>query len=239
MVGVSLKMYFTPAKTIAYITEIAHLAASNPSLDIFIIPDFLSLGSTQTIVSSHKPSVQLGAQDCFWEDSGAYTGEVSPASLKAIGCTLVELGHAERRRLFGESDEMVAWKAHAAERNGLLPLVCIGERERSSLAKAVDDCAVQMEAVLAVTTGDVVFAYEPVWAIGAAQPAESEHVVAVTKALRGRCAEHDVRVRFLYGGSAGPGTFEGIRDGVDGVFLGRFAHDVGNLEKVIQEVGGP
>ncbi|OBT70908.1 hypothetical protein VF21_10134 [Pseudogymnoascus sp. 05NY08] len=238
IVGVSLKMYFTPAETLSYITAIAHLAATNPSLDIFIIPDFLSLGSAQRILGAHGPSLQLGAQDCFWEDSGAYTGEVSPASLSAMGCTLVELGHAERRRLFGESDELVARKAQAAERNGLLPLVCIGERERGSLAEAVDECVVQMEAVLAVTAGDLVFAYEPVWAIGLAQPAAPEHVVAVTKALRRTCPGREGRVRFLYGGSAGPGTFAGMSDGVDGLFLGRFVHDVGNLETVIREVAG-
>lgn len=236
MVGVSLKMYFTPAETIAYMTTIAHLAASNTSLDIFIIPDFLSLGTAQALLRAHTPSLQLGAQDCFWEDSGAYTGEISPAGLRAVGCTLVELGHAERRRMFGETDELVARKARAAERNGLVPLVCIGERGRGSLAEAVDECAMQMDAVLAVTAGEIVFAYEPVWAIGAAHPAESGHVVAVTRALRERCTEREGGVRFLYGGSAGPGTFAGMREGVDGLFLGRFAHDVRNLEKVIREV---
>ncbi|KFY12725.1 hypothetical protein V492_03690 [Pseudogymnoascus sp. VKM F-4246] len=238
MVGVSLKMYFTPAETLAYIRAVTHLSAANLSVDIFIIPDFLSLGSAQGIFSAHKPSLQLGAQDCFWEDKGAYTGEISPTHLAEMGCTMVELGHAERRRLFGESDEVVARKALAAQRNGLLPLVCIGERDRGSLAEAVDECVVQIEAVLAVTTGDVVFAYEPVWAIGAAQPANPEHVVAVTKALRGKCAAREGSVRFLYGGSAGPGTFAGMKEGVDGLFLGRFGHDVGNLEKVIGEVAG-
>jgi triosephosphate isomerase (TIM) len=74
------------------------------------------------------PSIRLGAQDCFWGDSGAYTGEVSPACLKSLGVSMVELGHAERRRLFGEIDEQVVKKARAVERNGMTPLVCVGEK---------------------------------------------------------------------------------------------------------------
>ena len=155
--------------------------------------------------------------------------------LRSIGCSIVELGHAERRRLFGETDIEVAKKAQAAVRNGLTPLVCIGEKTQGTPQEAVEECRPQIESILAVTEQEIIFAYEPVWAIGQPKPASAEYVVAVTKELRVLCG--DRKVRFLYGGSAGPGTFDAMRDGVDGLFLGRFAHDVGNFREVITEVG--
>jgi triosephosphate isomerase len=85
---------------------------------------------------------------------------------------------------------------------------------------------------------EVILAYEPVWAIGAAQPADPDHVVNVTNELRRMAAGRKGVTRIVYGGSAGPGTFAKIAEGVDGLFLGRFAHDINNLQKVIQEVGG-
>ncbi|KUJ16808.1 Triosephosphate isomerase [Mollisia scopiformis] len=236
-VGVSLKMYFDLEKTAEYIRSCSPLAphALSHSVDIFIIPDFLSLTAASTILRLEAPTIRLGAQDCFWEDNGAYTGEVSPAVLKSIGCSLVELGHAERRRLFGETDEHVAKKAQAAVRNGMTPLVCIGEKSQGSVEEAVEECRPQMESVLGVTDEEIIFAYEPVWAIGQPEPASAEYVVSVTKELRKLCGQRPVR--FLYGGSAGPGTFDAMRDGVDGLFLGRFAHDVKNFYEVIKEVG--
>lgn len=236
-VGVSLKMYFSLAKTAQYISDCALLGphALSSNVDIFIIPDFLSLTAASTVLRLEAPSIRLGAQDCFWEDSGAYTGEVSPAVLKNIGCTIVELGHAERRRLFGETDVEVAKKAQAAERNGLTPLVCIGEKTQGTTQEAVQECRPQIESVLSVTSQEIIFAYEPVWAIGQPKPASAEYVVAVTKELRKLCGDRNVR--FLYGGSAGPGTFDAMREGVDGLFLGRFGHDVANFREVISEVG--
>jgi triosephosphate isomerase len=236
-VGVSLKMYFDLEKTSQYIRACAPLGAHAlaHSVDIFVIPDFLSLTATSTALRLEAPTIRLGAQDCFWEDSGAYTGEVSPAVLKSIGCSLVELGHAERRRLFGETDADVAKKARAVVRNGMTPLVCIGEKRQGTIEEAVDECRPQIESILEVTDQEIIFAYEPVWAIGQPKPASAAYVVAVTKELRKLCGSRPVR--FLYGGSAGPGTFDAMRDGVDGLFLGRFAHDPERFREVITEVG--
>lgn len=236
-VGVSLKMYFDLERTAQYIRDCASLGphASSHNVDIFVIPDFLSLTAASAILRLEAPTIRLGAQDCFWEDNGAYTGEVSPAILKSIGCSLVELGHAERRRLFGETDVEVAKKAQAAVRNGMTPLVCIGEKTKGTVQEAVEQCRPQIESILAVTNEEVIFAYEPVWAIGQANPASAEYVVDVTKELRKLCGTR--QVRFLYGGSAGPGTFDAMRDGVDGLFLGRFAHNPQSFREVISEVG--
>jgi triosephosphate isomerase len=236
-VGVSLKMYFSLEKTAQYIRDFALLGphALSHNVEIFLIPDFLSLTAASTVLRLEAPTVRLGAQDCFWEDSGAYTGEISPAVLKSIGCSMVELGHAERRRLFGETNVEVAKKAQAAERNGLTPLVCIGEKTQGTTKDAVEECRAQIKSVLAVTEQEIIFAYEPVWAIGQPKPASAEYVVGVTKELRKLCGHR--QVRFLYGGSAGPGTFDAMREGVDGLFLGRFGHDVANFREVVSEVG--
>jgi len=160
---------------------------------------------------------------------------VSPKVLKSIGCSLVELGHAERRRLFGESNEEVAKKAQAVVRNGMTPQVCIGEKPKGTVEEAVEECRPQIESVLATTDQEIIFAYEPVWAIGQSELASAEYVVGVTKALRMLCGERSLRI--LYGGSAGPGTFQRMREGVDGLFLGRFGHDPRNVGLVVSEVG--
>lgn len=245
IVGVSLKMYFDLPSTLSYVRGVLQLDgdAWNSNIDLFVIPDFVSLTESQRILESS--SILLGAQDTMWEDKGAYTGEVSPLVLRQAGAKIVELGHAERRAHFGETDEWVAKKAGAAARNGLIPLVCIGERTHHSVASAavgaaIEECRPQVMSLLAAVPDDheVILAYEPVWAIGASEPADPDHVVNVTKELRKLAAGRKGVTRIVYGGSAGPGTFAKIAEGVDGLFLGRFAHDIKNLKKVIEEVGG-
>ncbi|XXH03335.1 hypothetical protein Hte_009733 [Hypoxylon texense] len=254
IVGVSTKMYFSAARTKQYVQELLQIISSSSSpsspsspsssdllnqIDVFIIPDHVTLASVVSQLDG--TGILTGAQDAYHEDAGAFTGEVSPAVLAEVGCRLVELGHAERRRLFGETDRDVARKAAAAARHGLVPLVCVGERADSgSVADAAGECGHQVEAVLAAVPddADVVLAYEPVWAIGAAEPAGADHVVAVARRIRALECVRRRRgaTRILYGGSAGPGLFEKLKDGVDGLFLGRFAHDPAQFYKTILEV---
>ncbi|KAF2763150.1 triosephosphate isomerase 2 [Pseudovirgaria hyperparasitica] len=244
IVGTSLKMYFDLHRTQEYIEGIAKLDkdAQEVDVDLFVIPDFLSVCTAVEILKD--TNVMVGVQDSYWEDAGAHTGEVSPLNIKQAGASLVELGHAERRARFGETDETTARKVTAATRNGLTPLVCIGEKERGasasqSVGTAIAECEKQVKAILAAAPddSDLILAYEPVWAIGAAKPADADHVVYVTKAIRHMVANRKGRTRILYGGSAGPGTYKALADGVDGLFLGRFAHDLQNLKRVIEEVG--
>jgi triosephosphate isomerase len=243
LVGTSLKMYFDLPSTLRYIESVAALssAADKANIDLFVIPDFVTILPTKDKLNG--TNVWLGAQDCYSEDNGAYTGEVGPLTLSQAGVKVVEIGHAERRRLFGETDEDVAKKAAAIVRNGMVPLVCIGEKNKSNIASqavgiAVSECKPQIDAALSRIPDDVdvILAYEPVWAIGASEPAGADHVVAVAQSLRALVAERKGRTRILYGGSAGPGTFHSLKNGVDGLFLGRFAHDPKNLEKVIEEM---
>lgn len=246
LIGVSTKMYFDLPTTLSYLHALLHLdpLAFNARIDLFVVPDFLTLHPASAILS--PSSILLGAQDTHWEDSGPHTGDVSPLVLSQLGVRIVEMGHAERRRDYGETDERVAKKAGAVAGKGMVPLVCIGERTKggpsmsAAVGRAVEECRVQVEAVLGAVGDEkeVVFAYEPVWAIGAEEPAGGDHVVNVVGGLRKLVEGRKGLVRFVYGGSAGPGTWEGIKEGVDGLFLGRFAHDVHKLKKVIEEVGG-
>ena len=239
-------MYFDLDDTESYIQKLRETYKdSNNSCGLFVIPSSPTIRSA-TVILHDTPQIFIGAQDCHWEDKGPYTGETSPLLLKQLGCTIVEIGHAERRRApINEDDDMVAKKAQAAVRNGLIPLVCIGEKGQSKIASegvglALQECEPQVMAVLCAIPqdADIVFAYEPLWAIGAQQPASADHVCIVVSRLRkmiwqtGRTG----RYQLLYGGSAGPGTWNTVKSAVDGLFLGRFAHDIENFKKVVSEM---
>ncbi|KAL9098086.1 MAG: hypothetical protein Q9163_006184 [Psora crenata] len=205
--------------------------------------------TTTTTTTTKTHQIWLGAQNTHHVDSGPYTGEVSPLILAQLGCRLIEIGHAERRAPpLCESDDLIAAKAQAVVRNGMIPLVCIGESTSprpqlvsESVGFAVAECARQVRAVLGAVPrhAPVVFAYEPVWAIGAAEPAGADHVNAVVAGLRGVEAVRvrEGHVRWLYGGSAGPGVWDRLRGSLDGLFLGRFAHEVPKMVETVQEVG--
>jgi triosephosphate isomerase len=256
MLGVSLKMYFDRHQTSDWCENIAELARRSKMLvdgtaTLFVLPDFTMLERAIAIFADSP--VQVGAQDLFWDDRGAFTGEVSGADLAALGCEYVEIGHAERRRLFAETDETIALKVAAAVRNRLVPVLCVGEGARvgdgarigeealPDPAAAASHCIQQLGPALAQVeaTGidELVVAYEPVWAIGAEQAASVDHVTAVAAALRNWLAEspliHSSRV--IYGGSAGPGLLTELGASVDGLFLGRFAHDPARLELILDE----
>lgn len=247
VVGISLKMYFELSRTNEFISAISNIHSGAPHLicGIFILPAFPTLSNAATSLSK-TPHILLGAQNCHWEDSGAHTGEVSPRMLREIGCRIVEMGHAERRGPpFNENDELTALKAQAAVRNDLIPLICIGEKSKSAsvsegVGVAIRECMPQVTAVLDAipADADIIFAYEPRWAIGAQEPATADHVLTVVQELKKNIQKwnRSGEVRILYGGSAQPGTWDALKGGVDGLFLGRFGHDIENFQKVVQEV---
>jgi triosephosphate isomerase len=237
--GVSLKMYMGLRQTQQWIAAVAELARCGlpPDLDFFVIPDFLSLHVARLALIGTP--VALGAQDVFWEDYGSFTGEVSAPMLVEAGCSVVEIGHSERRRLFGETDEVVARKIAAAVRSRLVPVLCVGEPERDTPQAAIDFCMKQLESATSLIGPDapLIVAYEPVWAIGASEPASPAFIMAVAQGLNlWITPRRDTRL--VYGGSAGPGLFSQLGAAVDGLFLGRFAHDVRALAEVLREAGG-
>jgi triosephosphate isomerase len=233
-------MYFGHAQTLDWIAKVGTLARTHPavvdgSVELFVIPSFVSI--VPTIAELKGTAVLVGAQDLASADSGAFTGEVSGAELAEVGVTVVEVGHAERRSLFGETDEIVKQKTHAALRNGIAPVLCIGETTKTNPADAAAECIRQLESALdGAASGRVIVAYEPVWAIGAAEPAEPDYVSAVCRELHATVADRPGSV-VIYGGSAGPGLLSELGPDVDGLFLGRFAHDPAALKRVLDEAG--
>lgn len=235
-------MYFTQARTLEWATQVAETLRTHPAVrpdgvEFFTVPSFLSIPSLVPLLAPHP----VGAQDLATADSGAYTGEVSGRELAEIGVKLAEVGHAERRRLFGETDEIVAAKTLAALRNGLDVILCVGEQEHTDPLQAVENVADQVMGAVEPArsqglTGRILVAYEPQWAIGAPQPAPPEYIRAVCAPLAERFAQQTAfDFRVLYGGSAGPGLLPEIAPAVDGLFLGRFAHDPAAVSQILDE----
>jgi triosephosphate isomerase (TIM) len=244
--GVSLKMYFGAEDTLKWCRRVAemgrrHEAVVNGTADIFVLPSMPLVAQVQDVFAGTR--IAVGAQNLFWQDRGAFTGEVSGAMLRELGCRYVEVGHAERRRLFGESNEIVALKVAAALRNSLVPVICVGETERSDAAQASTSCIAELDDALKYATengasGPIIVAYEPQWAIGAPAPAPPEHIRHVCLELRRLLASHEPAMpgsRVIYGGSAGHGLLGRLAHSVDGLFLGRFAHDPSAFEAILDE----
>jgi triosephosphate isomerase len=244
ILGVSLKLYLDVATTVDWARRVAtiargHSAVRSGDVRLFVMPSLPAVPAVREAVSG--TAVQVGAQNLHWDDRGPYTGEVSGADLRHIGCTLVEVGHAERRALFGEDDDIVRRKLAAAVRNDLTPVLCVGETDEATVEEAAARCLDELDSALeglgAVPAADLIVAYEPVWAIGRPTPAPADHIAAVAGALRDRLAS-DERVAgssVIYGGSAQRGTLSELGGGIDGLFLGRFAHDTASLARIIDE----
>jgi triosephosphate isomerase len=243
VIGVSLKMYFSHARTVNWCRAIApgaEAAVSAGEAEFFVMPSYLSLPAAREILAA---PVAVGAQDLATEDAGAFTGEVSGAQIAELGGTVVEVGHAERRRLFGETDEQVRLKTDAALRNGLTPVLCIGETERQDPRDAAAECIRQLEDAISLArergnAARVIVAYEPFWAIGAPEPASPDYIRAVCAPLREhvRSLTDFPDSAVIYGGSARPGLLTQIADDADGLFLGRFAHDPAAVGLILDEV---
>lgn len=244
--GVSLKMYFGWQQTRTWCRDVARLVREHPltrqpgPVALFTFPSAPALESA--VGAFAGSTMGVGAQNVCAQPPGAWTGETSAAMLAEMGCGYVEIGHAERRRYFGETDELIVSKVRLALQHHLTPVVCLGEPERVSAAVATRIAICQARALLDNlhdTPGDIIFAWEPQWAIGAPQPAPHDYVRQVCAGLReylGTCPSGNHRV--IYGGSAGPGLLSQLWPDVDGLFLGRFAHDPGALREILDEARG-
>ena len=200
--------------------------------DVVVIPAFTALRSIQTLIEGDRMPVMLGAQNCHWEPSGAFTGEVSPPMLARLKVSYVVCGHSERRTLFGETDEVVNRKVHAVLANAMTPIMCVGESEEQRAAgEAAEVVTSQVRAGLTGVSGEqvagMVIAYEPIWAIGTGKTATSGDaqemcatVRSVVRELHGDAAADAVRVQ--YGGSVKPGNVRELmaQDDIDGALVG-------------------
>ena len=205
-------------------------AVSGSDVDILVCPPYVYLDAVSSAVPGS--GISLGAQDVYFESSGAFTGEISPAMLTDIGCSFVILGHSERRHVMGETNEQVNKKIHAALTAGLTPVLCLGETldDRES-GKTLDVIESQFEGSLAGLADSqvqkTVIAYEPVWAIGTGKTATPEQAQEVHADLRKMLAdrynsETSDSVRILYGGSVKPDNAAELmsQSDIDGALVG-------------------
>ncbi len=245
IVGAGLKMYLGHRETVDWLGEVARVAEGHAGLrqgtvELFVLPSFPNL--VHAVRTLSPLDVGVGAQDLSWADRGPFTGEVSGAELADLGCSFVEVGHVERRTHLGETDEMISRKTAAAFRNRLIPVICVGESRLVAPEAAAEECARQLRAVLTDShrdgsLGPAVVAYEPHWAVGAEAAAAPDYIKVVCARLTSelRAAEGLAGSRVIYGGSARSGLLSDLAGAVDGLFLGRAAHDAAVLRAVLDE----
>jgi len=238
------KMFKTVSEGVALVDALrSGLVKQHTEVDVLVAPPFTALHAVAEALSGS--GIALGAQNMHWEREGAFTGEVSPAMLKDIGCTHVILGHSERRQIFGETDDGVGRKARAALDTGLTPILCVGEtlaeRESNRTLEVVER---QTERALRDITPDeaarVVVAYEPVWAIGtglAATPEQAQEVHAFIRQLVSRSHGEPVAaaLRVLYGGSVKPANAATLmaKPDIDGALVGGACLKADSFLKII------
>ena len=235
LVGTGWKMNHGIAATEAYTRRLLALLAEDnvDGLEIFILPSFVSL-STAARELAGSP-VAIGGQTMHWEESGAWTGEISAPMLAEVGCRFVELAHSERLQHFAETYDLVRLKVDAAIRAGLEPILCLGEsaedrRMEQSDSVLHDQLMTALAGQTAETVPRVVLAYEPRWAIGVAGAAPPSYVARRHAALRATVAEGwgetaAMAIRIIYGGSVSPANGAELiaLENVDGLFIGRAA----------------
>jgi triosephosphate isomerase len=208
LVAGNWKMHGTRAANEALVQDILQADEGEGGAEVILCPPSVYLWQVGRLLKGS--SVRLGAQDACAEAIGAHTGEVSAAMLRDVGCSHAIVGHSERRAMYGDTDQLVARKFVAAQHEGLVPILCVGEtleeREQGRTAQVV---LRQLEAVMSVTGAvgflEAVLAYEPVWAIGTGHNATPGQAQDVHALLRARVTEKDARIgsclRILYGGS--------------------------------------
>jgi len=223
------KLHKTVSESLALVADIQNAVADMQHVDVAVAPVFTALHPVAQRLKGTR--IAVAAQDCFWEDSGAWTGEVSVPLLKDVGCTFVIVGHSERRQHFGETDSSVNKKARAVLAHGLRPIICVGETlEERDAQKTLDRVGSQLLAALEGIgpdkARDIVIAYEPVWAIGTgrnATPAQAQEVHGFIRAeLRKRYGSLADEMRIQYGGSVKPDNIEQLlaEPDVDGALVG-------------------
>ncbi|HUF58086.1 MAG TPA: triose-phosphate isomerase [Actinomycetota bacterium] len=234
IIAANWKMHKTHLEAIQTVQKLSYLLDHDDAerVEVVICPPFTALRSVQTLIDSDRLPYGLGAQDVHVEDKGAFTGEVSGPMLAALDVGYVIVGHSERRQLFGEDDETVNEKVKAVFRQGMAPIVCVGEtlEERESggtETKVAEQVRGAFEGVEAAAAARAVVAYEPIWAIGTgrtAEPTDAGQVVEVVRATLAERFSDEVgeAVRVQYGGSVKPGNIREFmaHPEIDGALVG-------------------
>ncbi len=244
MMAANWKMNKTVREAQDYTAALLPRAEDAEGVDVAVFTPFTCLGEVARM--TEDSDVMAGAQNFYHEDSGSFTGEVSAGMLKDLGVQAVVVGHSERREIFGEDDEMVARKTAKALESGLLPVVCVGEtKEERDGGGMWDKVSGQIKRVMEevnddISGNDIVFAYEPIWAIGTGDTASPEDAQDAAGQIRGllkdlKGDEFADSVRVLYGGSMKPENVEELiaKDDVDGGLVGGASLEVESFTQLV------
>jgi triosephosphate isomerase len=247
------KMNYTHLEAIGLTQKLAFSLTPEQfaAAEMVVLPPFISIRSVQTLIDGDRIPIRYGAQDLSPHDSGAYTGDVSGPMLAKLGCTYVIVGHSERREYHHEDDAVVNAKLVAAFRNGLTPILCVGEPLPVREAEGqVAHCSGQLDGALAGLPADqiesIVIAYEPIWAIGTGKVATPENAQEVCAAIRDKLsdvysAELADKVRILYGGSVKSANAAEIlvQPDIDGALVGGASLDPVEFSAICVAAGQP
>lgn len=242
------KMNLNHFEAIQTVQKLAYLVGKDDLLDVDVSlhPPFTDIRSVQTVIDTDKLGFALGAQHCHWEEKGAFTGEIAPVFLAKLGVEYVIAGHSERREIFGETDEMVAKKVAAIQQLGMTPILCVGETIEEREAGATEEKVIgQVRLGLASRTpeqvGELVVAYEPIWAIGTGHTATAADAQAVCASIRGCLVEQfgadaAAATRIQYGGSVKAGNIAELmaEADIDGALVGGASLDPDEFARICQ-----
>jgi triosephosphate isomerase (TIM) len=218
-------------------------------VDVSVHPPFTDLRSVQAVIEDRGVPIALGAQHCYFEEEGAYTGEISTGMLEVLGVTYVIVGHSERRRLFGQTDEQVRATVPVILRHQMTPIVCVGEDEAEREAGQTNEVlsrqvTAALEGLNSTQVGGLVVAYEPVWAIGTGKTASAEdaeagcgHIRSVVTGLSGEDAAASIRIQ--YGGSVTADTTAELASckDVDGFLVGGASLRAADFVAIVRATG--
>jgi len=244
LIAANWKMFKTVAEAISFVKAIQKETGPCNDREVIIAPAFTALKEVRDNLIQRGYS--LAAQNCHWEEKGAFTGEISPAMLKDLGCEYVIVGHSERRQMFAETDETVRLKTAAAFKAGMTPVVCVGEvLEQREQGKTFEVVGSQVEQALNGLSPEngarLVIAYEPVWAIGTGRTAAPGQAQEVHAFIRERTAslfnkEVEKSVRILYGGSVKPDNIDALmaEPDIDGALVGGASLEVGSFKRLVE-----
>jgi triosephosphate isomerase len=215
-------------------------------VDVSVHPAFTSLRAIQTLLDADSIPILLGAQNCHWEEKGAFTGEVSPVMLAKLDVKYVIVGHSERREIFGESDEWVNKKVQSVLAHAMTPIMCVGETLEEREAGGTDDkvtgqVRAGLDGVTKEQVAGIVIAYEPIWAIGTGRNATPEDAQATCAVIRSVVADvfgkqAAAAVRIQYGGSVKPSNAAELlgQPDIDGALVGGASLEADDFAAIIQ-----
>lgn len=238
------KMHKTVQEAIDLVEALIKGAETVSDREVLVCPPFTALHALKPVLEN--TSVKLGAQNMYYEESGAYTGDISPLMLKDVGCSYVIIGHSERRQIFGETDDMVNRKIHTALKHSIRPIMCVGESKPQRDAGQAEEIVIaQVRAGLAGITAaqmnDVVVAYEPIWAIGTGDTATLGDAQAMHAAIRNTLtdmfgADTAQTVRIQYGGSVKPDNVDELmaQPDIDGALVGGASLKADNFLRIVK-----